>query len=175
MKSFTQNSDSNTKWLTPDIVHYIVDRERFRTQLLCWHHGPCPKWNTSCALVVLRTYNGGFAAVMRHRSALLPTPHWCKLAADFYPTVKAALRHESADSEEDREGLGCRFGQGHGRHTSRVFDWGCHVTCGNEALLPHRHATPGSNTKRCPVPAIHLYQYNNYINHVMPICMYFFF
>ncbi len=31
-------------------------------------------------------------------------------AADFYPTVKAALRHESADSEEDRESLGCRFG-----------------------------------------------------------------
>ncbi len=23
-------------------------------------------------------------------------------AADFYPTVKAALRHESADTEEDR-------------------------------------------------------------------------
>ncbi len=33
MKSFTQNSDSTTKWLTPDIVHYIVDRERFQTQL----------------------------------------------------------------------------------------------------------------------------------------------
>ncbi len=27
-------------------------------------------------------------------------------------TVKAALRHESADSEEDREGLGCHLGQG---------------------------------------------------------------
>ncbi len=34
MKSFTQNSDRTTKWLTPDKVHYIVDRERFRTQLL---------------------------------------------------------------------------------------------------------------------------------------------
>ncbi len=32
--------------------------------------------------------------------------------ADFYPTVKAALRHKSADSEEDREGLGCHLGQG---------------------------------------------------------------
>ncbi len=38
--------------------------------------------------------------------------HWCKLTADFYPTVKAALRHESADSEEDRESLGCHLGQG---------------------------------------------------------------
>ncbi len=33
-------------------------------------------------------------------------------AADFYLTVKAALRHESADSEEDREGLGDHLGQG---------------------------------------------------------------
>ncbi len=33
-----------------------------------------------------------------------------ELAADF-PTVKATLRHESADSEEDREGLGCHLGQ----------------------------------------------------------------
>ncbi len=33
-------------------------------------------------------------------------------AADFYPTVKAALRHESANSEEDRECLGCHLGQG---------------------------------------------------------------
>jgi len=32
--SFTQNSDTTTKWPTPDIVHYIVDRERFQTQLL---------------------------------------------------------------------------------------------------------------------------------------------
>ncbi len=32
--------------------------------------------------------------------------------ADLYPTVKAALRHESVDSEEDREGLGCHLGQG---------------------------------------------------------------
>ncbi len=28
-------------------------------------------------------------------------------AADFYPTVKAALRHESADLEEDRKCLRC--------------------------------------------------------------------
>ncbi len=26
--------------------------------------------------------------------------------AEFYPTVKAALHHESVDSEEDRKGLG---------------------------------------------------------------------
>ncbi len=32
--------------------------------------------------------------------------------ADFYPTVKAALRHECSGSEEDREGLGCHLGQG---------------------------------------------------------------
>ncbi len=38
--------------------------------------------------------------------------HWCELAADFYPTVKAALLHESADSEEDRKGLGYNLGQG---------------------------------------------------------------
>ncbi len=43
-----------------------------------------------------------FAAVMRPRSALLPSLHWGELC----PTVKAALRHECADSVEDREGLG---------------------------------------------------------------------
>ncbi len=32
-----------------------------------------------------------FAAIMRPRSALLPSPHWCKLTADFYLIVKAAL------------------------------------------------------------------------------------
>ncbi len=58
-----------------------------------------------------------FAAVMHRQSALLPNPHWCKLAADFYPTVKAALRHESADSKEDREGLGSHLGQGHQVHS----------------------------------------------------------
>ncbi len=30
---------------------------------------------------------------------------------DFYLTVKAALRHNSADSELDHEGLGCNLGQ----------------------------------------------------------------
>ncbi len=34
-----------------------------------------------------------------------------ELAADFYPTVKATLRHERADSEEDRGSLGCHLGQ----------------------------------------------------------------
>ncbi len=69
-------------------------------------------------IIFLRTYNGRcvcehpFAAIMRPPTALLSSPHWCKLAADFYPTVKAALRHESANSEEDREGLGCHLGQG---------------------------------------------------------------
>jgi len=32
--SFPQDSDTTTKWLAPDIVHYIVDRERFQTQHL---------------------------------------------------------------------------------------------------------------------------------------------
>ncbi len=45
-------------------------------------------------------------------STLMPSPHWCKLAAEFYPTVKASLRQKSADSEEDREGLGCHLEQG---------------------------------------------------------------
>ncbi len=56
---------------------------------------------------------------MRSRSAFLPSPHWCKLAADFYLTVKVASRHESVDSEEDREGLGCHVGQG----WSHSSDW----------------------------------------------------
>ncbi len=34
------------------------------------------------------------------------------LPANFYTVVKAALRHKRADSEEDREGLGCHLGQG---------------------------------------------------------------
>ena len=33
MKSSEENSNNTTKWLTPNIVHYIRDRERFRTQL----------------------------------------------------------------------------------------------------------------------------------------------
>ncbi len=53
-----------------------------------------------------------FAAVMRPWYALLHSPHWCELCADFYLTVNAALRHESTDLEEDREGLECHLGQG---------------------------------------------------------------
>uniref|UniRef100_A0A672MG81 dihydrolipoyl dehydrogenase n=1 Tax=Sinocyclocheilus grahami TaxID=75366 RepID=A0A672MG81_SINGR len=43
--------------------------------------------------------------------------HFCRALtkvsspADFYPTVKVALRHESVDSEEGCEGLGCDLGQ----------------------------------------------------------------
>lgn len=33
--------------------------------------------------------------------------------ANFYLTVKMALRHVCVDSEEDRESLGCDLGQGH--------------------------------------------------------------
>lgn len=39
---FTQNSDTTKIWQTTDIVHYIVDREQFWTQLMrtevCHHH-----------------------------------------------------------------------------------------------------------------------------------------
>ena len=34
MKLTTENSNTTTKWRAPYIVHYIRDRERFRTQLL---------------------------------------------------------------------------------------------------------------------------------------------
>ncbi len=68
-----------------------------------------------------------FTAIMRPRSALLPSLHWCKLASDFYPTVKAALRHESVDSEEDRKGLGCHFGtepvSGSAPTSERIFEF----------------------------------------------------
>uniref|UniRef100_A0A8C1MXK4 [histone H3]-trimethyl-L-lysine(4) demethylase n=1 Tax=Cyprinus carpio TaxID=7962 RepID=A0A8C1MXK4_CYPCA len=38
-----------------------------------------------------------------------PTLRQALPPANFYPTVKAALRHESVDSEVDREGLGCNL------------------------------------------------------------------
>ena len=34
MKLTTENSNTTTKWRAPYIVHYIRDRERFRTQLM---------------------------------------------------------------------------------------------------------------------------------------------
>ncbi len=34
VKMCEQNSDSTTKWLTPNIVYYIVDREQFRTAIV---------------------------------------------------------------------------------------------------------------------------------------------
>ncbi len=34
-------------------------------------------------------------------------------AEDFYPTVKVALHHKSAESEEDHKGLGCDLREGH--------------------------------------------------------------
>ncbi len=46
------------------------------------------------------------------RCALLLILQACELRSDFYPAVKAALHHESVDSEEDCEGLGCHLGQG---------------------------------------------------------------
>ncbi len=39
--------------------------------------------------------------------------------ADFYPTVKAELHHESADSEKDSKGLGCHLGHGWMMRASR--------------------------------------------------------
>ncbi len=44
--------------------------------------------------------------------------HFCRahsgasVAADFYLTVEAALRHKSVDSVEDPKGVGCHLGQG---------------------------------------------------------------
>ncbi len=58
---------------------------------------PIADWYSHCvSAAAIKTL------VMHPRYALLPNP-----------TVKVALRHESADSEEDREGLGCHLGQGH--------------------------------------------------------------
>ncbi len=54
----------------------------------------------------------------RKRPLCALDPHFCQActgassAADFYPTVKAALHHESVDSDKDRKGLGCHLGQG---------------------------------------------------------------
>jgi hypothetical protein len=39
MKLTTENLNTTTKWRAPYIVHYIRDRERFRTQL--WSHAEC--------------------------------------------------------------------------------------------------------------------------------------
>ncbi len=73
--------------------------------------------------MLLRSYNGRRVSVkstgvpfliLALRRVLVCAPFApsirtsAELAADFYPTVKAALRHESADSEED---LGCHMGQ----------------------------------------------------------------
>ncbi len=50
---------------------------------------------------------------MRPRSALV------RARSRLLPTIKAALRHKSADSEEDREGLGCHLGQGRTRSSGQ--------------------------------------------------------
>ena len=34
MKLTTENSNTTTKWRAPYLMHYILDRERFRTQLM---------------------------------------------------------------------------------------------------------------------------------------------
>ncbi len=54
-------------------------------------------------------------AFRRERPLCALDLHFCQAhtgassAADFYLTVKAALRHESADPEEEREGLRCHL------------------------------------------------------------------
>ncbi|ROJ26362.1 C-C motif chemokine 19 [Anabarilius grahami] len=50
--------------------------------------------------------SGPFAAAMCTRCALQLSPQVSELRRGLYPAVKAALRHERADSEEDHEGLG---------------------------------------------------------------------
>ncbi|ROL43901.1 hypothetical protein DPX16_11933 [Anabarilius grahami] len=47
---------------------------------------------------------------MRPRRALQLSPQVCELRRGLYLAVKAALCYEGADSEEDREGLGCHLG-----------------------------------------------------------------
>ncbi len=62
----------------------------------------------------------------RQRPLCALDPHFCRAltgassAAEFYPTVKAALRHESADSEEDRKGLWCHLLQGQLFHSLKA-------------------------------------------------------
>ena len=45
MKLTTENSNTTTKWRAPYIVHYIRDRERFRTKLMSpgWRNVPVPR------------------------------------------------------------------------------------------------------------------------------------
>ncbi len=82
---------------------------------------PCPKWNTSCALAVLQTYIDRHVSVKSTRPYGVPFLILAFRSVNRYapsirtsaePTLGRALRHESADSEEDREGLGCLLGQG---------------------------------------------------------------
>ncbi len=147
------NEDINTRTTSPELLwvtswafHQLIWVKAFHILI---SYRPCPKWNTSCAFVVLRTYNGHRVRVsvkstrpwnvpfliLAFRRVLASAPFCGRYApsirtsartgasssADFYPTVKAALRHESADSEEDREGLGCHLGQGHTRRNVKVF------------------------------------------------------
>ncbi len=71
---------------------------------------------TACACPLSPRDRGVSHSSLRSLCALYP--NFCRgctgarSTADFYPTVKAALHHESADTEEDREGLGCHLGQG---------------------------------------------------------------
>lgn len=46
-------------------------------------------------------------------------------SANFYLTVRVALRHESVDSEEERDGLGCHLGQGLGCDIADMYVCEC--------------------------------------------------
>ncbi len=111
-----------------------------RADCACRKKGwPCPKWNTSCALAFLWTYNGHrmCLSVKATETVGCPIPHFSvqnsarerPLCGSYAPSIRTsaepalgqapqqtstrhAFRHESADSEEDRKGLGCHLGQG---------------------------------------------------------------
>ncbi len=75
-----------------------------------------------------------------------------------YPTVKAALRHESAESEEDHEGLGCHLGQGLRLHVevSVVSFFSSLVFLGKCVLAPLPYNKENTDSKSTSVAQIYL-------------------
>ncbi len=56
------SGDFNCTWLDVnfELEQYLGDEPMTDdiSQVHKYRQGPCPKWNTSCALAVLQTYNG---------------------------------------------------------------------------------------------------------------------
>ncbi len=98
------------------------------TSSVLWSGGPAGNGQSSCSKHFFRgseplktaTFPGGSWGRNSRAPPLRPLcaldTHFCRActgassATDFYPTVKAALHHESADSAEEREGLVCQLG-----------------------------------------------------------------